>query len=180
MADVEGLANAHDDIDTLHFFPFGIESEPPSPRSVAHALQSGRQTLTQIDARSDEIIGTTPLYNMSKLHGRVTVGYTWLCTWARGSAINSESELLLLEHIFEVLGARRAEFNVDDQNLRSHAAVLALGATEEGALCSHARRRDGSWRTTVVYSVVDTDWPAVRAGLQARIRYAEVSAGQAC
>jgi RimJ/RimL family protein N-acetyltransferase len=173
MADASGLAQAHDDVDTLLFFPYGIESEPPSEHSVAHALQSGRQTLTQVDAQTGTIIGTTALYNMSKLHGRVTVGYTWLSSTVRGTAVNAESKLLVLEHIFSVLGARRVEFNVDDQNVRSRAAVLAIGAIEEGALRNHARRRDGSWRTTIVYSIIDSEWGLVRARLQARIQSAE-------
>lgn len=173
VADTSGLISAHDDLDTLQFFPYGIESEAPSQQSVEHALKSGRQTLTQLDAQNNRIIGTTSLYNMSKEHRRVTVGYTWLSSTVRGTAVNAESKVLLLEHIFEVLAARRAEFHVDDQNHRSRAAVLAIGAIQEGALRNHARRRDGSWRTTIVYSVTDTEWSAVRSALQTRIRAIE-------
>ncbi|WP_068272847.1 GNAT family N-acetyltransferase [Aldersonia kunmingensis] len=169
LDDVEGLAAAHDEPDTLMFFPYGIDSEPPSQRTVEHALASVRQTLTQSDATSGEIVGTTSLYNMSELHGRVTVGYTWISSRARGSAINVESKLLLLEHIFGTLEARRAELNVDDLNVRSRAAVLGIGAREEGALRQHARRRDGTWRTTMVYGVTADDWPQVRAGLERRV-----------
>ncbi|MCZ4556351.1 GNAT family protein [Rhodococcus maanshanensis] len=168
-ADVDGLARAHDDPETLRFFPYGIESEPPSVASVDHALRSGRQTLTQVDAATGEIVGTTSIYNMSELHGRVTVGYTWLASRVRGTAINAESKLLVLEHVFGTLGARRVELNVDDQNVRSRAAVTAIGATEEGALRRHARRRDGTVRTTIVYSVTDEEWTRVRDGLLARI-----------
>jgi RimJ/RimL family protein N-acetyltransferase len=168
-ADADGMARAYDDPDTFRYFPFGIESEPPSAASVTHALTSGRLTLTQIDARNGQIVGSTSLYNTSKAHGRVTVGYTWLSSKVRGTGINSESKLLLLSHIFGVMGARRVEFNVDDLNTRSRAAVLAIGAAEEGALRNHARRRDGTWRTTMVYSVIDDEWPAVRAALQRRI-----------
>ncbi|MFC9922304.1 GNAT family N-acetyltransferase [Rhodococcus sp. NPDC127527] len=169
MADVEGLARAHDDPETLRYFPYGIESEPPSAASVEHALRSGRQTLTQLDASTGDIVGTTSIYNMSELHGRVTVGYTWLSSRVRGTAINPESKLLLLEHVFGVLRARRAELNVDDRNLRSRAAVTSIGATEEGALRSHARRRDGTWRTTMVYAVTADEWPQVREGLGAQV-----------
>lgn len=169
LADANGLAQSFDDPDTLRFFPYGIESEPPSAATVAHALTSGRMTLTQLDARSGVIVGTTSMYNISQHHGRVTVGYTWLSAKARGTAINSESKLLVMDHIFGALSARRVEFNVDDQNLRSRAAVLAIGATEEGALRKHARRRDGSWRTTIVYSVTDDEWPVVREALRSRV-----------
>jgi RimJ/RimL family protein N-acetyltransferase len=168
-ADAEGMARAYDDPDTFRYFPFGIESEPPSAATVAHALASGRITLTQIDAHGGQIVGSTSMYNISRAHGRVTVGYTWLSSKVRGTAVNSESKLLLLGHIFDVMGARRVEFNVDDLNSRSRAAVLAIGAAEEGALRNHARRRDGTWRTTMVYSVIDDEWPSVRAALQRRI-----------
>lgn len=160
---------AHDDNDTLQYFPYGIESTPPSAESLEYALRSGRQVLTQIDISTGRIIGTTSLYNVSKLHRRVTIGFTWFSKAVRGTMFNLESKLLLLEYVFDSLGATRVELNVDDLNVRSRHAVLALGAKEEGYLRKHARRRDGSWRTTVVYSVIDDDWPAVRANIEDRI-----------
>lgn len=167
--DADALAAAHDDPDTLRFFPYGIESEPPTARTVQHALASNRQTLALVDVRTGAVTGTTSLYNMSELHGRATIGYTWISAATRGTGINAESKLLLLQHVFDTLGARRVEFIVDELNSRSRAAVHALGAQQEGALRQHARRRDGSWRTSIVYSVIDSEWPDVRAHLQARI-----------
>lgn len=169
MADIHDLALAHDDPDTMKFFPYGIESEPPTRESVENAMRSGRQVLTQIDVASGRIVGTTSMYNMDETHRRVTVGYTWISAVVRGTVINLESKLLLLDYIFGTLGATRAEFAADDLNVRSRRAILALGATEEGHLRKHARRRDGSWRTTVVFSVTDDDWPAVRANIESRI-----------
>lgn len=178
--DAAALALAHDDPNILEFFPFGVESAPPTAETLAHALGSGRQTLTVVDVRDDRVVGTTSLYNMSELHGRVTIGYTWFATTVRGSACNPESKLLLLDHVFDTLGAVRAEFNVDDANTRSRRAVTGIGAAEEGALRRHARRRDGSWRTTVVYSVIEPEWPDVRRRLVDRIaqRVPAVSAAQ--
>ncbi len=170
--DVQGLKLAHDDDDTLKFFPYGIESEPPSKETVENALHSGRQVLTQIDARDGRIIGMTSMYNMNETLRRVTVGYTWISAARRGSLFNLESKLLLLQHIFGSLSAARVEFTVDNLNVRSRRAVLALGATEEGHLRKHARRRDGSWRTTVVFSIIDDEWPAVRTNLENRISQA--------
>ncbi len=163
-----GLARAYDD-DTFRYFPFGIESLPPTQETLRHALDSGRQTLTQVDAQTGEIVGMTSLYNLSELHRRVTIGYTWVSSGVRGSAINPESKLLLLDHVFGTLDAVRAEFNVDDLNVRSRRAVTALGASEDGALRRHTRRRDGTWRTTIVYSVIDEEWPSARAGLVERM-----------
>jgi RimJ/RimL family protein N-acetyltransferase len=165
MSDADGLAAAHDDAATLRYFPYGIESEPPSKRTVAREIESGRLVLTQVDTQTGSIVGTTSLYNMNETHARLTVGYTWLSRSVRGSGFNRESKLLLLDHAFEVLGAHRVEFNVDDENARSRRAVLAIGATEEGALREHARRRDGSWRTTIVYAILAAEWPRVRSAL---------------
>ncbi|MEB3049685.1 GNAT family protein [Mycolicibacter sp. MYC123] len=187
LADVDGLARAYD-VETTRYFLYGSQSGPPTEESVAEALglssgpsfaspssrlaeplASGRQVLTQIEIGTGEIVGTTSIYNMSEVHRRVTVGYTWLTSRVRGSAINSESKLLLFDHCFERLGAVRVELNVDEKNERSRRAVQAIGATEEGALRRHARRADGSWRTTMVYSVIDQEWPQVRARLVERI-----------
>jgi RimJ/RimL family protein N-acetyltransferase len=168
LADVAGLARAYD-VESTRYFLYGIQSGPPTEQSVAEALASQRQVLTQVDVSTGDIVGTTSIYDMSELHRRVTVGYTWLTSRVRGSAVNSESKLLLLDHCFGALGAVRVQFNVDDLNERSRSAVQAIGATQEGALRRHARRTDGSWRTTMVYSVIDEEWPAARARLVERI-----------
>lgn len=168
LADVAGLARAFD-AESARYFLYGSQSGPPTEQSVAEALASQRQVLTQVEVGSGDIVGTTSIYDLSELHRRVTVGYTWLSARVRGSAINSESKLLLLDHCFGTLGARRVQFNVDGLNERSRRAVQAIGATEEGALRRHARRSDGSWRTTMVYSVIDEEWPSVRARLVQRI-----------
>ncbi|BBX22019.1 N-acetyltransferase [Mycolicibacter terrae] len=168
LADVTGLARAHD-VESTRYFLYGSQSGPPTERSVAEALASQRQVLTQVEVATGDIVGTTSIYDMSEPHRRVTVGYTWLTARVRGSAINSESKLLLLDHCFGTLGAGRVQFNVDDLNERSRRAVLGIGATEEGALRRHARRSDGSWRTTMVYSVIGEEWPPLRARLVERI-----------
>ncbi len=168
-SDTAALARAYDN-ETTRYFLYGSDSGPPTEQTVRRALNSGRQVLTQIEVATGAVIGTTSIYNMNEVHRRVTVGYTWLCTRVRGSAINSEAKLLLLDHSFSNLGAVRVEFNVDELNVPSRRAVIAIGATEEGALRRHARRRDGTWRTTMVYSVIDKEWPTVRATLIERIR----------
>ena len=168
LDDTPALARAYD-VETTRYFLYGSESGPPTGESVQHALGSGRQVLTQVEIATGEVIGTTSIYNMSEVHRRVTVGYTWLTSRVRGSAINSESKLLLFDHCFTTLQVKRVELNVDELNDRSRRAVTAIGATQEGALRKHARRRDGSWRTTSVYSVIDDDWPAVRTRRVERI-----------
>ena len=168
LTDAAQLAAAYD-VETTRYFLHGSESGPPTEQTVRRALDSGRQVLTQLEVATGRVIGTTSIYHMDETHRRVTLGYTWLSARVRGSAINSESKLLLLDHCFGPLGAVRVEFNVDELNERSRRAVSAIGATQEGALRKHARRRDGSWRTTIVYSLIDDEWPAARAALVGRI-----------
>lgn len=168
LADAAGLSRAYD-VEATRYFLYDSHTGPPTEATVAESLASDRQVLTQVEVRTGEIVGTTSIYDMSEPHRRVTVGYTWLSARVRGSTINSESKLLLLDHCFGTLGAVRVQFNVDDLNERSRRAVLAIGARQEGALRRHARRSDGSWRTTMVYSVIDEQWPDVRVALVARI-----------
>ncbi|WP_280458652.1 GNAT family N-acetyltransferase [Nocardia carnea] len=169
--DAGDLTAAYDDPDTLRYFPEGIESQPPSAETVAHALSSGRQVLVAVDLRDNRIVGTTSLYNTDERHGRVTIGFTWYSQRVRGTVINPEAKLLLLDHVFGTLGALRAEFTVDDRNTRSREAVTALGAVQEGVLRQHAVRRDGSRRNTVVYSILAAEWPGARDRLTARIAH---------
>ena len=80
--------------------------------------------------------------------------------WRTGH--NTESKLLMLTHAFETLGAARVVWHTDIHNERSQAAIARLGATREGELRKHRIRRDGSWRTTVQYSMTDDDWPGAK------------------
>lgn len=168
LADVAGLAQAFD-TECTRYFLYGQHSEPPTEASVSAALASEQQVLTQVEVSTGEIVGTTSLYDMSEVDRRVTVGSTWLAQRVRGSAVNSESKLLLLDHCFGALGAGRVQFNVDNLNERSQRAVGAIGATREGELRNHARRRDGSFRNTIVLSVIEQEWPHLRARLVERI-----------
>ncbi|MCL2586269.1 MAG: GNAT family N-acetyltransferase [Streptosporangiales bacterium] len=169
--DWQALAKANDSPGILEYFPYGQGSEPPSAENVAAAVRDpGRQALVQIDQRTHDVVGTTSVYFVDEAKRQLTIGYTWLSQAARGGLINTEAKLLLFRHAFETLGAVRVQLYVDDRNERSLRAVARLGAQREGELRKHARRRDGSWRSTVVFSVIDDDWPAVRTGLEAALR----------
>lgn len=87
----------------------------------------------------------------------------------QGTAANPESKLLLMERAFEVLGAGRIQFKVDARNERSRAAMLKLGAVQEGTLRRYQTRPDGITRDSVMYSVLPEEWPGVKAGLVARL-----------
>ena len=87
-----------------------------------------------------------------------------------GTGVNAESKLLLLTHAFDVLGCLAVEFRTHWHNQQSRAAIARLGAKQDGVLRNHRRMPDGSLRDTVVFSILDTEWPAVRSGLRAPAR----------
>ena len=96
----------------------------------------------------------------------VEIGGTWIVPRHQRTAVNSEAKLLQLTHCFDVLGCARVELKTDIRNERSRAAILRLGATQEGILRSHMRRADGSLRDSVLFSIVAGEWPSVRDRLQ--------------
>jgi len=116
-----------------------------------------------------EVVGTTSLGEAVLAQERVHLGWTLYHPRVWGSVVNPETKYLLLRHCFEELGLGRVKIQTDAINTRSAAAIGRLGATREGVLRRHSRREDGSFRDTVVFSVIDADWPRVRDGLLARL-----------
>jgi N-acetyltransferase len=117
---------------------------------------------------SGRLVGVTRLKDAVRAHRRFGVG-SWLTpsVWGRGA--NVEAKALLLSHAFDVLGAIRLELETDVRNTRSRAALAALGAVEEGVLRSQRITRDGGRRDTVMFSIIDADWPSVRTRISARL-----------
>ncbi|MEV4140722.1 GNAT family protein [Dactylosporangium sp. NPDC049742] len=132
----------------------------------------------QVDAVTGEVAGTTSFADPDPGLRTVTIGYTWLGQRWWGTGANVEAKLLMLAFAFDTLEAVRVGLVTDVRNVRAQRAIERLGAAREGVLRKHRRRADGSWRDTVVYSIVDDDWPGVRDGLRGRLARA-VSAGQA-
>ncbi|WNM32198.1 GNAT family N-acetyltransferase [Streptomyces sp. Li-HN-5-11] len=97
------------------------------------------------------------------------IGNTWLAAHAQGTGINTEAKLLMLRHAFETWRVRRVAFRADARNLRSCAAIERLGATCEGIRRAHSRGLDGTVRSTAFYSVLDDEWPTVRAIIELRL-----------
>ena len=130
--------------------------------------RGSRLPYAQIDATTGEFAGTTSLADPNPGQRTVSIGYTWLGRrWWR-SGMNTEAKLLLMTYAFETLGAVRVAWVTDILNLRAQAAIERLGAVREGVLRKHRRRADGSWRDTVLYAMVDDDWPAAKTALTAR------------
>jgi len=122
-----------------------------------------------VDPVTGRAIGITSICNVSPDDLRVEVGYTWMRSDAHGTGINPAAKLLLLTRAFEELGCVRVELRTHWHNLQSRAAIERLGARLDGVLRSHTRMPDGHFRDTVVYSILATEWPQVRRGLESRL-----------
>lgn len=114
-------------------------------------------------------VGSTRFGSLALEHGRIEIGWTWIAPEAQRSGINTECKLMLMRYAFEELGCVRVELKTDARNARSRAAILRIGACEEGILRKHMLCADGSRRDTVYFSVLDEEWPRVREALEARL-----------
>ena len=137
--------------------------------ALAARARGERFAYTQFDAVSGDIAGCSSYYDVAPGLRTIAIGHTWLGKpwWRTGH--NTESKLLMLGHAFDTLGAARVVWHTDIRNEQSQAAIARLGATREGELRKHKIRRDGSWRTTVQYSMTDEDWPVARDRLVKRL-----------
>ena len=115
------------------------------------------------------LIGSSSYLNVDAANRRLEIGNTWYVASARRSGVNSETKLLMLGHAFDELGCVAVEFRTHFFNFTSRAAIERLGAKLDGVLRSHQVLPDGSRRDTVVYSILDIEWPAVRNNLNARL-----------
>ena len=119
---------------------------------------------------SGAAVGSTRYLALRPEHRSVEIGWTWLAREAWGSGANAEAKLLMLSHAFDVWGCRRVELKTDALNERSRRAIEALGASFEGVHRKHMLVRGGENRDSAWYSVVDDEWPEVRARLVARLQ----------
>ncbi|MBX7433829.1 GNAT family N-acetyltransferase [Mycobacterium sp. Y57] len=134
------------------------------------ALQSPETGLTfVVRGRDGALVGSSSYLNVDGPNRRLEIGNTWYVAAARRSGVNTETKLLMLGHAFEDLGCVAVEFRTHFFNAASRAAIERLGAKRDGILRSHQLLPDGSRRDTVVYSILDIEWPAVRSNLTFRL-----------
>lgn len=112
-----------------------------------------------------EIVGSTRYCHAEPAHRRVEIGYTWYSASAQRTGVNTDCKRLLLAHAFDTLGAIAVELRTHFHNRASRRAIERLGARQDGVLRQHQIMPDGTLRDTVVYSILDREWPTVRRGL---------------
>ena len=133
---------------------------------IARNEREGRIQFTVVHLADDRAIGSTGYHDIDRSNRSLEIGMTWYGTEYQRTAVNTECKYLLLRHAFDDLGALRVCLKADHRNLRSRRAIERIGAIREGMLRNHRITRDGVNRHSVYYSIIDSEWPAVRVRLQ--------------
>ena len=122
------------------------------------------------DVKSNRVVGSTRFWKIDRANRKMEIGHTWLAASMQRSGVNTEAKLLLLTHAFETMQAVRVQFTTDELNEKSRAAILRIGATQEGIVRHERIMPDGRKRNSVRYSIIDDEWPRVKALLQGKLR----------
>jgi N-acetyltransferase len=152
------------------YMPYTIRSEDDMRSFIEAELRKQQAGLTlrfaTIAKPSQQPVGSTSYLNIDRQHRRLEIGGTWITpSWQR-SAVNTEAKYLQLSHAFETLGCIRVEFKTDSLNIKSRQALARIGAVEEGTFRNHMVMPDGRLRHSVYFSIIDSEWPAVKAHLE--------------
>ncbi len=150
------------------------ESYKPTPEGLREYIETALRLQAQgialpfavISKAADRAIGSTRYGNIDQPNRRVEIGWTWYGRDYQRTAVNTESKYLLLRHAFETLGCIRVEFKTDALNERSRTAILRIGAKEEGVFRHHMLMPSGRVRDTAYFSIIDDEWPDVKARLE--------------
>jgi RimJ/RimL family protein N-acetyltransferase len=169
----DGLVDAARDGDLWKLWYTSV----PTPEGMAAEIDrrldlQAKGSMVPFATRSNatgKLLGMTTYMNIDHQTPRLEIGSTWNAASAHGTGTNPDSKLLLLRHAFETLGCVAVEFCTHWMNQQSREAIARLGAKQDGVLRSHSRSKDGALRDTVVFSILDHEWPAVRNGLEFRL-----------
>jgi N-acetyltransferase len=162
------LGEAASDPDVWRWMP-ADGSQPELFRSWFEESLADRIAYATVDAATGRPVGSSSFLALVPEHRRVEIGHTWLARAHWGTGANVEAKLLMLEHAFGPMGMRRVEFKTDALNERSRRALEALPAQFEGVHRRHMLVRGGENRDSAWYSVIDEEWPSVRANLLRRL-----------
>lgn len=137
-------------------------------KAIAQSATGGLGYAVRLNT-SGKIVGTTRFYDVESANKRVRLGYTWYTTSVRRTSVNTETKYLLLKHLFETHDAIAVEFQTHFFNHASRAAIERLGAKQDGILRNHQILDDGTIRDTVVYSILNNEWPVVKNNLLSKL-----------
>jgi RimJ/RimL family protein N-acetyltransferase len=160
--------------DIFRWIPYRLQTAEDFERLIETAFAEQERgdsvVFATVERSSGLVIGSTRFMNIDRLNRRVEIGSTWIAPRWHRTAVNTEAKYLMLRHAFEVWQCMRVELKTDALNQRSRDAILRIGAKEEGTLRRHLVTWSGRVRDTVYFSILDTEWPLAKQGLEAKLR----------
>jgi len=173
MAHLVGLAEIGLDEELWRWIPTAVRTTEEMAAYIETALKEQERGISLpfalVEPGTRRAIGSTRYGNIDRTHHRVEIGWTWVGREWQRTAVNTEAKYLLLRHAFETLGCIRVELKTDSLNEKSRAAILRIGAREEGIFRNHMITASGRIRHSAYYSIVDAEWPAVKARLESML-----------
>jgi len=166
---------AKNDLDDIfRWIPYRMRTPEDFQQAVTKALQEQERgesvVFATVENASARVIGSTRFMNIDRNNRRVEIGSTWIAPAWQRTAVNTEAKYLMLRHAFEVWQCLRVELKTDALNQKSRNAILRLGAKEEGTLRRHVVTWTGRVRDSVYFSILDAEWPEVKARLEEKLR----------
>ena len=173
MAHLAGLAEIGLDEELWRWIPVPVRTREDLAAYIETALSEQERRVSLpfalVEKTTGRAIGSTRYGSIDRTHHRVEIGWTWVGREWQRTAVNTEAKYLLLRHAFETLGCIRVELKTDSLNEKSRAAILRIGAKEEGIFRNHMITASGRIRHSVYFSIVDSEWPAVKARLESKL-----------
>jgi RimJ/RimL family protein N-acetyltransferase len=170
QAHLDGIRAAASDGELWRLWYTSVPAPERTDAWLATALDMrerlGAMPFAVRDNASGAIVGSTRYFNVDAANRRLEIGHTWYAKRAQRTPINTECKVLLLTHAFEALRCIAVEFRTHWFNHASRTAIARLGAKQDGVLRNHQLMPDGSRRDTVVFSILDSEWPAVKMHLR--------------
>jgi RimJ/RimL family protein N-acetyltransferase len=168
-----GLAEVGLDEELWRWIPTQVRTTEEMAAYIETALEEQARGVSLpfaiVEKAAGRAIGSTRYGNIDRTHHRVEIGWTWVAREWQRTAVNTEAKYLLLRHAFETLGCIRVELKTDSLNEKSRAAILRIGAQHEGIFRNHMITASGRIRHSAYYSIIDSEWPAVKARLESRL-----------
>jgi N-acetyltransferase len=159
--------------DIFRWIPYAVRTPDDFRKLVDKAFDEQQRgesiVFATVDRNSGRTIGSTRFMNIDRVNRRVEIGSTWIAPALQRTAVNTEAKYLMLRHAFELWQCIRLELKTDGLNQKSRNAILRIGAKEEGTLRRHLLTWNGRVRDTVYFSILDNEWPQVKAKLEARL-----------
>lgn len=150
-----------------------VETREDMKRYIETALKAQAEgtalPFTTVEKLSNKVVGSTRFGNIDKTNRRVEIGWTWIARSRQRTPLNTEAKYLMLKHAFETLGCIRVELKTDALNEKSRAAMLRIGAKEEGIFRNHMITQNGRIRDSVYYSIIAQEWPSVKTLLEEKL-----------